>query len=1120
MAAWWEEALGPGNRTEEYNETALLHDTLAVHRGLQRCTALPVGNIHDLLDAFDANSTAGTANATTLPLAPAPTSLFNESTLRAMLADPTYCDPSPSALGADDLAHPVYLVATLLTLAAVWGVGWLAMLSYTSGGMVVFAGGRRRRYESQHLAQQRVHCALTYFVELPQFLALSFSPLLHGVYPGAMRDIGDALAWFVLPNSVSFHKAAVGVVWAITAVLSCPLLMFLCTPKRYNKVAAAVAVPEVDAGAEDAVPQGAGDGSAPAHATGRLLHRLPIYLLEWIRDLYFHYLCLPIACLLLSCTKCDYSGGEGGRSYWDREEACYSSAHAGTVALGVVTFLVYYGSCLFAGALPSLVDKVTDLTFHGRFTILQAQWKVFFAAVFLFIRDYNEWAQLVLVAAGLGCLSHLTQSMRPCPVEKLSFYKKSVFPLALWACFTSLVAAAMDDPTAHSSVNMLVGGQLLLGTLLAIRYYLVPYTEVVTPLDLEGGTYEGDVSLALSLRHGSGTQSWGDNAVYTGSWVLGEVTGRGVFRLVDGKYYEGSWWRGNRQGFGRTTILPNPALEYEGHFEDDEFHGYGRKTFVDGEVYSGQFRGGVEHGLGQWTFVDQSVVYGTWSDGVFGGNAELAHERELGDVLEGKTRYGVLHGWGRQLHDEGRRVYEGDFAAGMRHGEGLEVLFDVSDDGDSFEERYSGGFNNDRRHGVGTWARNYDVEKHKEARWMADMPPVAETAPRGVGSMYYDGTWDAGKMNGLGFLHAPQRFAYDGSFEEDEFHGYGHLLDYGIGHDYKGAFRHGRYDGKGVLVVRRAAKGVLDNPEDGPAAATGPAFAGNETYDGPFADGRFHGPNGVYTYADGAMYRGSWVDGEQDGRGTLTLKGAGCYKGVFAAGGRSDPDGVFEFVDGSRYEGAFEDGCLQGHGTLLLKSALRVADLVGAGAVPAGQPQPPASCVPFHPYHKKRLTDMVGARYTGSFASGAMHGDGTLAFSDGATYAGTFVVGFPEGVGRLALPSGEVYEGGFVCGERCGEGTATYPDGRVYSGAWEDGRRHGRGVLRHSAQAQGGAEAAAVDGYYFRDTLVGPNAPDLGTPEEVRRAPSVCPTEVCSLPETLPAGDLDTELAALLTQRL
>ncbi len=150
--------------------------------------------------------------------------------------------------------------------------------------------------------------------------------------------------------------------------------------------------------------------------------------------------------------------------------------------------------------------------------------------------------------------------------------------------------------------------------------------------------------------------------------------------------------------------------------------------------------------------------------------------------------------------------------------------------------------------------------------------------------------------------------------------------------------------------------------------------------------GRKHG-QGIYTYADGALYRGDWKDDSMHGYGAYTFANGNLYEGEFKAG-KQHGQGTFTFVDGDEYQGEFKDDNMHGHGTFT------------------------------YAYN--------GDKYQGEYRGDNMHGQGTF------TYA-----------------NGNKYQGEWKDDMKHGQGTYTLADGSIaHNGEWKDGQPVGKSYPR------------------------------------------------------------------------
>ncbi len=88
-----------------------------------------------------------------------------------------------------------------------------------------------------------------------------------------------------------------------------------------------------------------------------------------------------------------------------------------------------------------------------------------------------------------------------------------------------------------------------------------------------------------------------------------------------------------------------------------------------------------------------------------------------------------------------------------------------------------------------------------------------------------------------------------------------------------------------------------------------------------------------------------------------------------------------------------------------------------------------------------------GAKYTGEFQNGRVHGLGTMYFPEGHRYSGYWKNQYREGQGRFTFASGDEYLGAFLHNNMEGKGVMTYANGNVYKGEWKSNQPHGLGEL-------------------------------------------------------------------------
>jgi hypothetical protein len=200
---------------------------------------------------------------------------------------------------------------------------------------------------------------------------------------------------------------------------------------------------------------------------------------------------------------------------------------------------------------------------------------------------------------------------------------------------------------------------------------------------------------------------------------------------------------------------------------------------------------------------------------------------------------------------------------------------------------------------------------------------------------------------------------------------------------YRGEFKHGKFDGGGVL-----------------------RWANGDEYSGEFRRGMMHG-SGELIWSNGDRYTGEFTNGMMQGKGELVKANGDIYRGEFALG-KFHGMGNYKISNGDTYVGAFKQGHMHGKGTYSAKG---------------------------------------GRVYTGDFVNDRFTGKGTLTYGEKNSYTGGFSNWEFAGDGELTTERGDVYQGKFEDGQLVGEGVHISPDGDKYTGEFSDWSYNGKGEL-------------------------------------------------------------------------
>jgi hypothetical protein len=602
----------------------------------------------------------------------------------------------------------------------------------------------------------------------------------------------------------------------------------------------------------------------------------------------------------------------------------------------------------------------------------------------------------------------------------------------------------------------------------------------------------------IYARYYNFKDKFGEKDTYEGDFVKGKISGKGIITYTNGAVYEGEfvvtekerYGTGNRHGKGKMTFPKSDTScfkdkfgvwdTYEGNWVNGVMEGHGILKYTDGTTYEGSFIPTYDN------------------DSETGNKGKVTSPN--GDVYNGELDKGNKEGFGKMVSATGE-VYIGRWHANNKHGRGILVLPTSKE----YQERQkiAGKFlNGELREGTG---RNLSSEEAKAVDGLLKSSEVIEpgqisdvldmifkSSPvdeilTNVEEMSWNNGVYKGSVNERGEPHGEGEVKYDGSRYTEESAAEKDLYNWlskehpDKEYEYKGQFKNGKRDGKGVMTW--------------PGRAPKDDWGCFQMYDGDWKNDLVEG-HGKILYTNGHVYEGLFKNGEKlSKRKVAGIDGyfgpATYYSGEVNEKGK--PDGYGNITSGhyrESYIGEFKDGARHGKGTMIFR-------------------------------REKRYSDEIGQwkKYEGDWSYGEMDGQGTLKYNDGIIYEGSFEDGeksgpckitfskdFSSGVkslgffnncypvrfggpgkgdypqistlsincpsevlsidlpikeierGTITYADGTVYEGQIKKNEItnmwtvAGSGKAVWSDGSVYEGEWQDNFQRGKGVMRSTSE--------------------------------------------------------------------
>ncbi len=174
-------------------------------------------------------------------------------------------------------------------------------------------------------------------------------------------------------------------------------------------------------------------------------------------------------------------------------------------------------------------------------------------------------------------------------------------------------------------------------------------------------TYKGEIKNGKPNGEGKLTTATGN--IFEGSFKNGVLHGKGKayykndvmfkngpnsagFKFFAGDRYEGDYDNGLREGKG-TLYNKERGTKYVGDWKNDKEDGEGEEIFIINSLklpntYKGSFKNGLAHGFGIRTYYEGNIYTGNFKEGSYDGKGLLKYPN--GSVLECKWEDGYVDG--------------------------------------------------------------------------------------------------------------------------------------------------------------------------------------------------------------------------------------------------------------------------------------------------------------------------------------------------------------------------------------------------------------------------------------------------------------------------------------------
>ena len=226
-------------------------------------------------------------------------------------------------------------------------------------------------------------------------------------------------------------------------------------------------------------------------------------------------------------------------------------------------------------------------------------------------------------------------------------------------------------------------------------------------------------------------------------------------------------------------------------------------------------------------------------------------------------------------------------------------------------------------------------EEREENKNHKKFPPIEITKKK-----IYHGEWNNNlKMSGQGELFFPKEnvfvkgnwkdgifykgriygkdMIYEGEIKNNQYNGYGKLIDTKKNEIYEGNFKNNQKHGEGVLTFGDKSK-YIGNFENDEFSEGELKWINGDYYKGNFKDGIFNGEGNI-KIKNGSEYEGNFLNGLYNGKGVFKWKNGDSYDGHYSYGIK-EGKGKYTFNNKNSYDGQWYSNKPHGEGTLTINN--------------------------------------------------------------------------------------------------------------------------------------------------------------------------------------------------------